>query len=116
MNIQDLTNLALQHKWIAVSALVIGAFVRLLKSDGPIPINVPARWRPVLALVLGLASAALAQVANGTPWRRALTEGLLAGVIAIVGHDVLVEGVRGGKEIPMGKAAPTPKPEATTPS
>lgn len=94
--------------WIGFSALAIGLLVRLLKSDTPLPFTVPAKWRPVLALVLGLLSGVLHALSTGVPWRDALLGGLSAGVAAIVGHDVGIESLRGGVEVgaPKDPGAP----------
>ena len=95
------------HKWIALAAIVIGAVVRLLKSDGPIPLTVPSRWRPVLAVVLGVIAGVFDKVASGGAWTQAILGGLLAALTAISSHDVVIEGLRGGKELgaPKGPAA-----------
>lgn len=86
--------------WFGVTAVIIGAIVRVLKSDTPLA-TVPARFRPWLALGLGVVSGVLQAIASGTPWMQALTSGIGAAATAIVGHDVLVESVRGGRE-PFG--------------
>src|SRR5690606_41994879 len=101
MNIDDLVAMLAEHRWVAACALVIGAIVRVLKSDSPLPITVPAKWRGWLAIGLGIVAGALEAVAGGTPWARALAEGLAAAVFAITGHEVVIEKARGGKELPV---------------
>lgn len=93
--------------WIGLSALVIGLLVRLLKSDTPLPFSIPAKWRPVAAIALGLLSGVLHALSTGTPWRDALVGGLSAGMVAIVGHDVGIESIRGGVELGAPKDPPT---------
>lgn len=92
--------------WIAAAALIIGAVVRILKSDsltialanlGLPPL--PKRVLPWLSLVLGVASAILDVKLQGTPWPEAVAKGLVAGVSAIAGHELGVESVRKGKEL-----------------
>ena len=103
LELQALLDLAMQHKWVALAALAIGTLVRSMKEDSPVlPINVPARWRPLLAILLGVASGVLQKAAAGTAWRVALAGGVVSGVAAIVGHDILIESLRGGKEMPWG--------------
>jgi len=114
-DIQALVELASQHKWVALAALVVGTLVRAMKADSTfLPFDVPARWRPLLALGLGISSGVLQKATTGTPWREAIMGGVISGVMAIVGHDVLIEGLRAGREVPMGtpKAAPVVPPAA----
>lgn len=92
--------------WVAIAALLVGAVVRLLKSDmltialsnlGLPPI--PKRVLPWLSLVLGVASAILDVKLQGTAWPEAIGKGLVAGVAAIAGHELGVESMRKGKEL-----------------
>lgn len=89
----------------ALLALVIGLTVRLLKSDTPLP-TVPSRYRPFLALALGALGGAVDSVARGTPWPEALLAGFGASLTAMLGHEVLVEKLLGGRE-PGAKNAPS---------
>lgn len=101
-----IVDLALDHKWIGLAALVIGAVVRVLKIDAPPHwLVVPSRWRPILALALGLVAGVLDKVSSGAAWMPAILGGLLAAVTAIASHDVVIEGLRGGKEIGAPKTA-----------
>ncbi|WP_394844032.1 DUF4231 domain-containing protein [Pendulispora brunnea] len=107
-SLDELLTLAAQGKWIVVGAIVIGAIVRLLKSDTPLP-TVPSQWRPWLALGLGAVAGILQAVAAGTPWQKALIDGLVSALTAIAGHDLLIESLRGGREIGSDRA-PVPAP------
>lgn len=100
--------LVADHKWVAVASAVIGLLVRLSKRDIAWLPSIDARWRALLAVVLGVASGVLDKVANGTPWRAALLGGLFSGMLAISSHDVIIEGFRRGKEIvkPPGETPP----------
>jgi hypothetical protein len=101
MDPNQLGDLIVQHKWVAVAALVIGLIVRVLKSDTTIPIVVPPLWRSWLALGLGVVSGVLEKVSTGVTWTSAIVDGLVAGVLAIIGHETIIEGLRGGKELPI---------------
>lgn len=105
MDLTAIATLIEQHKWVALSALVIGAIVRLLKSDTPLP-TVPSAWRPWLALGLGCISGALDAIVNGTAWTAALVGGLVAALTAIAGHDALIASARGGRELGERKVQP----------
>jgi hypothetical protein len=91
---------------IAISALLIGAAVRALKSDSlPSWLNIPPRVRPWLAIGLGQVLTAVEAVGAGTPWKDAVLHGLAASLAAMLGHDTLVEGARGGRELGAGPKA-----------
>lgn len=96
-----LVALIMGHKWIALTAVVIGLIVRLLKSDTKIPIDIPPRLRAPLALTLGAASGAIDKLvqAGDTTWTAAITSGVVAAVVAMIGHVTLIDSLRGGKEI-----------------
>ena len=89
--------------WVMVAAVVVGSVVRLLKSDTPIPITIPPRWRAVVAMALGLLAGVMERVVGGTAWTQAIVDGLLAGGLPVVGHELVVESMRDGKEIGSGK-------------
>ena len=113
-------NLIAKHQWVALSSLIIGLIVRLMKEDTRFPpFAIPARWRPMLAIGLGVLSGVLHTVASGTPWRDALLGGLVSGSLAIAGHGTVVDSARDGKDIPLPgltKPAPTKPPEPVTPA
>ncbi|WP_394845203.1 hypothetical protein LZC95_50275 [Pendulispora brunnea] len=106
-SIDDALALAAQGQWILFSAVIIGAIVRLLKSDTPLP-TVPARWRSWLALGLGAVAGVLDAVLGGTSWTQALIDGLAAALTAMAGHDLLVGGLRGGREL-LDRRPPIPR-------
>lgn len=88
------------HAWIPLAALLVGLLVRLSKSDVPIPgWNIPAKYRPALALGLGMVGGVLDAIVAGKPWKVAVAEGLFAASLAILGHTIGIEALRGGREI-----------------
>lgn len=95
-----------QHGWVALAALVVGLLVRFSKADNRIPFTIPPRLRSGFAIVLGLAAGVLHKVIAGgdaspQAWIVALLDGLTIGGGAIVGHDVVIESILSGNEIPM---------------
>jgi small basic protein len=100
MDPQQLIDIVMQRKWVALAALVIGLVVRLLKSDTKIPIDIPPKYRVWLALALGGAAGALDKLAgqSNVTWTTALVQGLVAALLAILGHNVVIDSMRGGKE------------------
>lgn len=102
-------------KLLALAALVIGAVVRAVKSDtldaglerlGLPP--VPKLALPWLAVGLGVLGGVVDAFRSGTPWQGAIVEGLLgalAGTTAVAGHQLVIESLRGGREMLAGKAS-----------
>lgn len=97
--LQSALALCLAHAWLPLAALVIGFLVRIAKNDVPVPVNIPARYRSIAAIALGILSGVVQAIVAGVSIPMALLQGLGAAMTAIAGHDVLIEGVRGGKEI-----------------
>lgn len=94
---------------LLVSAvLVINGLVRALKEDTPIPITIPARWRPLVAVVLGQAGAGLALiVSHYVPWLQLGTgEALAIGAAGSAGstllHSLWKDTIRGKVTAPTG--------------
>src|SRR5258708_36951066 len=105
------------HKWIALAALVVGALMRLLKAGklGAPMAKLPARWRPMVAVGLGTLAGVLDAGGNGTKWQVAVGGGVISAALAVMGHDVIVEGFMGGTEPASGmldktKNKPAPPP------
>ncbi len=104
MNIDALIQLILAHQWVAVAAFVIGALVRAQKAGKlTLPWTILARYRPLLALGLGLISGTLEAVIAGTPWSSAIVGGLVSAAIAGLGHGVIIEGLLDGRELGAAK-------------
>lgn len=116
----DLWKLISTHQWVLVASVVIGLLVRLVKDDPAvswIPFTLAPKYRPGVALGLGIVSAVLHSVATGVAFSTALIEGLSAAMLAITSHDVVIEGGRGGRELLEKKedfikrSSPPPAPE-----
>lgn len=116
MDATVLGDLIARHQWVAVASMVIGLLVRLMKQDTSFPpFAVAARWRPWLALSLGVASGVLQAVSTGKAWSEALAGGLVSAVIAIAGHDAIVDGLRGGSDVPIPGLTKKPKADGQDP-
>jgi len=109
------------QKWSAAAALVVGLIVAAAKQgwlSAYLAAKLPKWFLPYLAVVLGSAGMISAAILGGQPWLPALESGILAGVLSVFGHQTVVEGLRGGKEIiPARKTSsvkdtqPAPPPE-----
>jgi hypothetical protein len=96
------------QKWTMLAALLIGLVVRLLKEDVKFLPTIPARWRPLVALGLGVVSGFLLAFQPGVSWQKAFTEGAVASFLAMGGHSVIIEALRGGRELGSPKADEAP--------
>jgi hypothetical protein len=91
--------------WIAVVAIIVGACVRTLKTDGMKTVlaffglpPIPTRALPWIALVLGGVAAVLDARVEGASWDAAAQAGVLSAAIAVFGHELL-SGVPGVKRL-----------------
>jgi hypothetical protein len=92
-----LVGLVESRQWPMVAAALIWLVVRALKSER-IPLNVPARARPWVALGLGVVAGVCESVLGGVALGDALLAGLGAGLAASGLHESLVESLRHGRE------------------
>jgi hypothetical protein len=113
VTIDTLTKLARANAWIPLIALVVGAIIRIGKND-PLVAKIPLYFKPehraYWALGLSIIGAALDRVATGGTWYDALAGGLVAGSGAIAGHEVIVNGIRKGRDLGIKKEPPVPPP------
>jgi hypothetical protein len=80
------------------ATLAIYCLVRLLKV-GSLAEKIPARFRPLIALLLGGMTSVVEAFAVGRDWGTALTIGLIGATSAMSGHDLFIHGARDGREI-----------------
>ncbi len=94
------------HAWGPLAALVIGALVWAAKTDAAAKYvgKLPAKYRPLVALVLGVLSGMLDVVTHGGGWIGAITAGLMSSNAAQIGHVLFIEILRGGRELGQPKA------------
>jgi hypothetical protein len=103
----QLLALAKAHSWVALAALVIGLLVRLVRDDSTVawfPVTIPSRWRPLIALGLGIVSGVLNQLVLKVDWATAIVGGIVSAVTAMGGHAVVINALRNGRELGEKKA------------
>ena len=109
MNLNQLIADIAARKWILVAAILVGAVVALMRqgyASAWIAKKLPPAALPYLAVGLGMIGMSAAEVAAGKPLGQAVIDGVQSGILAVFGHETLVEGMRGGKEIiPEKKSA-----------
>lgn len=120
MDFETLQKAAAEHPYVLIT-LFVGFLVRLMKSDTKFPIDIPSGARKYVAAVLAALGATIEKMAMGVPTRDAMIHGLIAWAAADFGHKVVIDDIRGGKEIPIPLlmipgAAPSPgKPPSIPP-
>jgi hypothetical protein len=100
---------------VMLTAWLIGACVRLLKDDTILP-TLPTQYRRLVAFGLGLLAGVVDAVIAGASWQSAAIA-VAAPPLAIAGHHVLVDWLRGGREgwLPSFlKAIDKPPPSSRT--
>jgi hypothetical protein len=99
------------NAWIPLLALVVGALVRFTKSNtGREIFNMYTKpeHRPLWAMVLAMVGAALDRLATGGTWYDAIAGGVVAGALAIAGHEIIVNTFRKGRDIGEKKQPTAP--------
>lgn len=104
-------NLGGRPTWIAILITITWGLTRLIK-DPSVPINIPPRWRPALALGLAMLVGGLEAIARaGLTWpafAEGLQSGFIAGSGAIVVQELVVRWMLGGKTEPGSPPAVPP--------
>lgn len=114
MQIQDIVDpqvimdMLQKRAWLPLGALAVGVATRLLRSDIKFFPNVPPLYRVWACFGLGQIAGGLEAVIAGKTYKEAILWGLIQSVIAIIGHNTIIESLRGGKEIPVPGLTRTP--------
>jgi hypothetical protein len=94
--IMEIFKLATGHQWLPLAILVVGYLVNLTSDTGKFPLNIPDRFKPLIALVLGQVYAVLEAVYGGSPWGTAVGHGLIATLAATGFAHILLNAVFNG--------------------
>lgn len=86
------------RKWVPLIAVAVGFAVRLVKDDGA---KLPAPWRAPFGLFCSMVFTACVAIVGGTAWQSVVENALLGFVMSVISHETVVEGMRGGVEIPL---------------
>jgi hypothetical protein len=89
------------HQWALLAAIVIYALTAAMKQGwlGSTLAKLPKRVIPLVPTVLGVVCVTSGELIGHQLWPMALANGLLAGFAPILGHELLIESARGGKEV-----------------
>lgn len=118
LNLNLLVAEIIARKWIVVAAILVGGLVALMKQGwlgAWIARKLPPVALPYLAVVLGALGFSATEIVQGKPFGQAIVEGIASGMLAVFGHQTLIEGLRGGKELVPSRAPavpPAPPPPA----
>lgn len=102
---------ATQIEIVSGGALVTLVIVRLLKEDVTFLPTVPKQYRGWLIMALTMVSATLQAKLGNLAWSDAITNAVSSALAAMLGHEVVVNNLRGGVDLPVpGVPAPVPTP------
>jgi hypothetical protein len=90
--LQDITG----HKWMPLAILVIGYLVTLTSDTSKFPVNIPDKWKPVVAIVLGEVYSTLIAISDGTNWKAAVWHGLVTAMATSGLFDLVINGFFNG--------------------
>ena len=117
MEANDVVVMLRSKAWIPLVALGVAAVIRISKTDAAvarIPFYIKPQHRAWWALGFGIIGGIADRVVAGVPLLDAVIVGviggLLAGQTAIAGHELIVEGLRKGRDIGIKKEPPPPPP------
>jgi hypothetical protein len=106
-------------QYVVVGAFVVGVIIAASKSGWLgtwLATKVPPQARPFLAVVVGILTVSATEMKAGVEWKTALLHAIFAAATAVLGHQMVVEGLRNGKEImPKGPWHPDRKTGAPPP-
>jgi hypothetical protein len=92
----------MSNEWkVLIASLALGLIGRLLKGDVTWFPTVRNRWKPLVLAALAAVGIGLEHFVNGTDWKQAAWLGLLSLTFPIAGHQIGIESIRGGRELPM---------------
>jgi hypothetical protein len=97
------------NHWILAGAVIVWVLVAALKQGwaGPwIAKRLPPSALPYVAVALGVIGLSAAEVISGKPLSQAVIDGVQSGILAVFGHETVIEGIRSGKEIVPEKPSP----------
>jgi hypothetical protein len=87
------------HKWAPVIAVLVGLLVRLVKDDTQLGAALPAVWRPYWGLLVSFVLTGATAVVGGIAWQSVIENSAIAFIVAVLGHQTFIEGMRNGVEI-----------------
>jgi hypothetical protein len=113
MDLQPVIAAFQAHQWVLFGALIVGGLIAFAKQgwfSTWIQSKLPASDIPYYAVVIGVLTMMVTDIETGKTWQQAILDGFFAATTAVFGHQLLIEGVRGGKEVvPVAKwAKPSP--------
>jgi len=102
MNITPFIQAFQSHQWVLLGALVTGALVALSKQgwvSAWLASKITPAITPYYALLVSILTVGSNDIASGKSWQQAVQDAISAVMVAIVGHELVIEGLRKGKEI-----------------
>ena len=75
MDYAQLLALAQTHQWLALAVLIIGWITEMSRPESKFPINIPDRFRPLFASIVGAIYGVLLLRQQGDTWQTAMIDG-----------------------------------------
>lgn len=114
-DIHTMLALVAERKYLALGLLAVYTVVRLLRDDARFLPDLQGRYRAVAALALGVFAGVLERLDSGVDMRTAIASGLALGALAVFGHFLGVDVLRGGRELPLPAFLRKPEPPQDPP-
>jgi len=95
--------------FVLALAVTVGAIMRAVKSPA-IPVDIPPRFRAAFVIFLGEVAAVLAAALGAVDWS-ALLSPAQAAPLAMIGHALVIELMRGGRELGVSRLDHMARPQ-----
>jgi hypothetical protein len=120
MDINPILQAVAAHQWEVVGGLFVGAIVATCKqgwAGAKIQALLPPRFIPFLAPTYAALAVLAADLVAGKSLaviEQTVGAAIVSGFIAVVGHELLIEGIRNGKELVPSKPPKAPPASSST--
>lgn len=94
--IQQLSTLFTGHQWLGIAIVVVGWLVSLTSDTSKLPLNIPDRFKPLIALLFGQLYAVLEAIQSGEDWKTAVAHGIVAALSATGFSTIIVNTIFNG--------------------
>jgi len=102
MNLQPFIQAFQSHQWVIFGALVVGALVAFSKQgwlSAWLAKKITPAMTPYYAILVSVLTVGSGDLSSGKSWQQAIQDALSAVMVAIVGHELVIEGFRKGREL-----------------
>lgn len=94
--IQQISTLVTGHQWLGIAIVLVGWAVSLTSDTSKLPLNIPDRFKPLIALLFGQLYAVLEAIQSGEDWKTAVAHGIVAALSATGFSTIVVNTIFNG--------------------